>query len=247
MNERQKDILKILGHGELVTVNQLTEKLGVSSVTIRQDLNILESEGLLKRVHGGAQINDSDNIAHRLGVHYEQKLRIARKALEFIREGDTILIESGSLNAILARELSAFNDLTVITTNLFIARQMQKFTQIKVIVPGGIYQHESESMVGQLAKLGIDQVNFAKAFIGVDGFTHETGFTSRDMLRADISSFIVQKCRLTFVLTDSSKFGHVELTKICDASAIQYVITDKAIGADYEEYFSSIPAQLITV
>ncbi len=247
MNTRHAEILKLLGHGEVVSVKELTAKLDVSSVTIRQDLNVLENEGLLTRVHGGAQINDSDNIAHRLGIHFEEKLRIARKAVQFINEGDTILVESGSLNALLARELSVFHDLTVITTNLYIARQMQKLDHIKVVIPGGMYQHESESVVGNLVKMGIDHINFRKAFIGIDGFTPETGFTSRDMFRAEISNYIVSKAPETFVLTDSSKFGHVELSRICDAKDIRFVLTDMALESDYITYFKTLKTELVMV
>ena len=75
LNQRQNDILKILGENDRTSVNSLAERLKVSSVTIRQDLNLLESEGLLKRVHGGAVLKDADDLESRLGINYEQKLR----------------------------------------------------------------------------------------------------------------------------------------------------------------------------
>ena len=247
MNERHTKILQLLGKGNIVSVKELSDTLKVSSVTIRQDLNFLESEALLSRVHGGALINDSDDIAHRMGIHYKQKFLIARKAADFINEGDTILIESGSVNAILARELHKFKDLTVITTNVYIAQQLRKSNHLNIVIPGGMYQHESESLVGTLTKIGIDEVNFSKAFIGVDGFTLESGFTSRDMHRAEISSHIIGKCRTSFVLTDSSKFGHAELSKICDAGAIDFIITDKSAPKEINEFFNNLKVTFIRV
>jgi len=105
LNERQNRILEILGKNNQTSVIVLSELLGVSSVTIRQDLNQLEAEGLLRRVHGGAVLKDGDDLDNRLGKNYEKKLRIARKLASLVNEGETILIESGSVNVLLAREL----------------------------------------------------------------------------------------------------------------------------------------------
>ncbi len=103
LNKRQSRILEILGLNNRTSVNELSQKLDVSSVTIRQDLNHLESEGLLKRVHGGAVLKDGDDLDNRLGINYDKKLRIARTVAEYVNDGETILIESGSVNALLAR------------------------------------------------------------------------------------------------------------------------------------------------
>lgn len=226
MNERQKNIINILAEQANASVNLLSEKLKVSGVTIRHDLNFLESEGLLKRVHGGAVLRDADDIEIRLGINFEIKQRIARKAAEQVLPGETVMIESGSINALLARELVQKEDITLITSNAFIARQFRNNKNTNIILLGGIYQPVSESMVGKLAKTGIDQVHFSKAFIGIDGFTPETGFTSRDILRSEISAYIVDKCGNNYVVTDSSKFGKLELTSICHPNQVQHVITD---------------------
>ena len=126
INNRQNKILEILEKNDQTSVIELTEKLNVSSVTIRQDLNFLATEGLLKRVHGGAVLKDADDLTNRLGVNYEKKLRIAKKVATFVNEGETILIESGSVNVLLARELLKIKKVTIITTNVYIARQFKK-------------------------------------------------------------------------------------------------------------------------
>ena len=211
-------------------MKELTSRLKVSSVTIRQDLNFLEEEGLLKRVHGGAVLKDADDIANRMGINYEKKLRIARKIAAYVHDGETILIESGSVNALLARELLNRN-VTIITTNVYIARQFRKNPQAGIIILGGLYQHESESLVGKITKVCIDQINYNKAFIGIDGYTTKTGFTSRDLFRAEISSYIIKRSKEVFIVSDSSKFGKTELTGICQTCDIHHVATD----ADLEE------------
>lgn len=221
-----------MANGEQTSVKLLSEELAVSSVTIRQDLAYLEQEGLLKRVHGGAVLGRSDDITSRLGVNYEKKILVARKAASMVQDGETIVIEAGSVNALFAKELLQRTSLTVITPNVFIAREMRKGKHIQVIVIGGIYQHQSESLVGQLTKSIIDQINFGKAFIGIDGFSEQAGFTCKDMMRADVAAKIIERSRESFVLTDSSKFGRSELQTICPTGDVTCVITDDGIPED---------------
>ncbi len=245
LNERQNNILKILGRNDQTSVNELSEKLEVSSVTIRQDLKFLEAEGLLKRVHGGAVLKDADDLTNRLGMNYEKKLRIARKVASYVNEGETILIESGSVNVLLARELLKIKKVTIITTNVYIARQFRKNEQANIIILGGIYQHDSETLVGKITKACIDQINIDKAFIGIDGYTKESGFTIRDLFRAEISSHIIQKARDVFIVTDSSKFGKTELTNICFPGNVQHLATNDDLKDEFQDEFRKASVDII--
>ena len=245
LNERQNRILKILGKNDQTSVNDLSEELKVSSVTIRQDLNFLEAEGLLKRVHGGAVLKDADDLENRLVVNYDKKLLIARKLASLISEGETILIESGSVNALLARELLKIKKVTIITTNVYIARQFRKNDQANIIILGGIYQHDSETLVGKITKTCIDQLNIDKAFIGIDGYTTTSGFTLRDLFRAEISSYIIQKAKDVYVVSDSSKFGKTELTNICYISDIQHIATNEDLDVQFQDEFIKAGVDLI--
>jgi DeoR/GlpR family transcriptional regulator of sugar metabolism len=245
LNERQNNILKILGKNDQSTVNDLSEELKVSTVTIRQDLNFLEAEGLLKRVHGGAVLKDADDLENRLVVNYEKKLSIAKKLASLVGEGETILIESGSVNALLARELLRIKKVTIITTNVYIARQFRKNDQANIIILGGIYQHDSETLVGKITKTCIDQLNIDKAFIGVDGYTAISGFTLRDLFRAEISSYIIQKAKDVYIVSDSSKFGKTELTNICYLSDIQHIATNSDLGLEFQDEFTKAGIDLI--
>jgi DeoR/GlpR family transcriptional regulator of sugar metabolism len=247
VNERHTKILKLLSKDHETSVKYLTDVLHVSSVTIRQDLNFLEQEGLLRRVHGGAVLKDADDIANRLGVDYEKKLKIAKRASDLVSPGETVLIESGSVNALLARELVKKENVHILTTNIFIARQFRKNLEAKIILLGGIYQHQSESMVGKITKICIDNINFSKAFIGIDGFTIETGFTSRDFFRAEISAYIVQKCKEVYIVSDSSKFGRDAIANICSPSEIKHVVTDKELSEHFSQSLTSEGIELVMV
>ena len=150
MNDRQKKILKIVSQKSRAAVTELAGTLGASGVTIRQDLNALEQQGFIKRIHGGVTLVDTDDLSRRLLVNYEKKLEIARKALSFVHSGETVLIESGSTNAILARELVQHGNATIVTPNVFIARECRKSDENSVVLLGGIYQKESESLIGPM-------------------------------------------------------------------------------------------------
>lgn len=247
MNSRQKEILKILSKTGTISVNELVSRLNVSGVTVRQDLTFLEDEGFVKRVHGGVILKNTDDISRRLTVNYEQKLKIAHKAASFVTSGDTILIESGSTNTILAKEVSKLENITVITTNIVVAREFRKNETINVILLGGNYQKESESLIGPITKLCLNHVNYKNAFIGVDGFTIGNGFTSKDIMRAEISSEIVKKAEKVFILTDSSKFGKRELVTLFAIEYVDYVITDSGIPEKDKEYLIKKGIELIIV
>jgi len=246
MNNRHTKILNIMSAKRKVTVNTLSEKLDVSQATIRQDLTLLENKGFLKRVHGGAVFNDTDDISHRMGVNYERKLIIAKAAVEFVDEGETIFIESGSINALFAKEvIRERKTTTIITSNAFIARQIGKEAEGRVILLGGIYQAESECLVGTLVRECLKILNFSKAFIGVDGFSETSGFTGRNMMRAEVNSEIIKRSPQTFILTDSSKFGKINLSKYCNTKDIDYLITDNNLPEKYYTIFKKSGVKII--
>ncbi len=234
-----------MSDGRKVTVNDLADQLDVSQATIRQDLTQLENSGFLRRVHGGAVLDETDDISHRMGINYEQKLRIARMAAQYVNEGETIYIESGSINALFSKEVAKISNTTIITSNAFIARQIGKESLGNIILLGGLYQPESECMVGNLVKICLNALNFSKAFIGIDGFTPETGFTGRDMMRAEINSEIISRSPQTFILTDASKFGRIALSRYCGAEDIEYLITDQTPAIEYKKALEKAGVKLL--
>jgi DeoR/GlpR family transcriptional regulator of sugar metabolism len=245
MNARQRQLLTVLSDGRRASVNELSDRLEVSPATVRQDLTGLEKQGFLRRVHGGAVIDESDDISHRMAVNYDKKLSIAREAKRLVQEGETIFIEAGSVNALLAKEVGAVANLTIATCNAFIARQASQQASGNVILLGGIYQRESQSVVGNLTRLCLANINFSKVFIGVDGFTVENGFTGRDMMRAEINQEVVARASEVIVLTDSSKFGKIALAKYCEVGQIDYLITDGDIPDQFRGYFESSSIKLV--
>lgn len=230
MNHRQQQILQVVIDKGRTSVSDLAKMSGVSEVTIRQDLNLLEKQSYLRRAHGFALPLDSDDVETRMLNNYALKHKLAQFTASLVQPGETVFIENGSSNALLARALADQKDVTIVTVSSYIAHLL-KDTHCEVILLGGIYQKRSESMVGPLTRQFIQQVHFSKAFIGIDGWQAETGFTGRDMMRADVVNAVLEKNSDAIVLTDSSKFGTVHPYALGSLTQFQRVITDDGLSA----------------
>lgn len=231
MHPRHSVILDLVNTAGRITVVDLSSQLGVSEVTIRQDLTHLENLGFLKRVHGAAIVLDSDDPEHRLWANSKTKQDIANYAASFVKHDECVLIEGGSVNVMLAKILAERSDVTIVTSSAYIAHTVRG-CKADIILLGGQYQQNSESLVGPLTRLCIEQVHFSKAFLGVDGFDIQTGFTNRNMMRADIANAILAKGQETFILTDSSKFGRIYPASVGEIHKIQHVVSDRSAPVD---------------
>lgn len=234
MNSRQQIILQMVIDQGRVSVVDLAKATGVSEVTIRQDLNFLEKQSYLRRAHGYAVPLDSDDVETRMMNNYALKRELAEFAASLVNNGETVFIENGSSNALLARTLADQKDVTIITVSSYIAHLLKE-TRCEVILLGGIYQKKSESMVGPLTRQYVQQVHFSKAFIGIDGWQPDTGFTGRDMMRSDVVNAVLAKECEAIVLTDSSKFGAVHPYTMGPASRFSRVITDERLRDEYRQ------------
>lgn len=246
MHHRHNQIVHIVNEQKRVMVKELSVSTGVSEVTIRQDLNYLEKQGFLKRVHGAAMCIQDDDVSNRMEICFDAKQELAEKAALLVAPGETILIEGGSANALLARVLSNRKDLTIITPSVYIAHLLRN-SPVNIILLGGVYQHQSESLVGPLTKACIQQTHFSTAFIGVDGFHCDTGFTSRDMMRAEVVSEILAKNIRNVVLTDASKFGQIYSTSLGELKQFSTLVTNKEIPPQDITYLQSQGVETILI
>jgi DeoR/GlpR family transcriptional regulator of sugar metabolism len=230
-------------------VADLAAELSVSEVSIRKSLDELERQGIVRRLHGEAHINSGDDIPFRMHVHYAEKQAIASRAAALVEPGDTILLEAGSAIAMFAERIKDVRGLTVITSNLFIARSFRG-SKVRVIVLGGLYQEESESLVGPAVCEAIRSVGFSKSFIGVSGFTIEGGFMLNDIARAEVTRSILERgaeCRAkAWILTDSSKFGASHAALVCsDLSLVAGVVTDPGVPDDFKRHLEASGVEVL--
>ncbi|MCG8709196.1 DeoR/GlpR transcriptional regulator [Brenneria sp. 4F2] len=243
MNTRQQNIIQLVNQRKSVSVCELAQLSGVSEVTIRQDLNALERNSYLKRAHGYAVAIESDDVDARMQTNFQLKKSLADYATTLIDDGDCVFIEGGSTNALLARYVANSKNVTIITVSHYIAHLL-KDTDCDVITLGGLYQKNSQSVVGPLTRSGIQQVHFHKAFIGIDGYHPETGFTGRNMMRCDVIDAVLSKDIETIVLTDSSKFGLIQPYPISNDHQVSRVITDTRLSQEYQDNMASLGIKL---
>lgn len=237
MNARRSEIIQLVNQRQRVSVCELSEYTSVSEVTIRQDLNYLEKQGYIKRVHGAAvAVNHKELLSENEGG-FSIKKRMAEYAATLVGPQETVLIEGGSVNMLLARILAERGDVAIITNSASVAHSLRHLSAM-VILLGGVYQGQTENLVGPMAKICIEQVHFSMAFLEVDGFALDTGFTCRDMMRADIVATILNKCKRNILLMEPGKFGLIYSTSVSQGiNQFQQVISSGDISTEERQYF----------
>ena len=208
MGKRDGKILDILTTERKVEVAVLSSTLGVSEVTVRKDLDALQAKGLVIREHGFATLANPNDVGGRLAYHSKEKLRIARRAASLVPDGSTVMIESGSCCALLARELADTKDgVTIVTNSAFVANYVRDSTRVSVTLLGGTYQRDSQVMVGPLVHACAQEFFVERLFIGTDGWIEGVGPTNADQMRADAVRSMAASATEVVVLTESEKFG----------------------------------------
>ena len=247
MQVRHTKILNILHKQKKVTVAELSEAVGVSEVTIRKDLSQLEKSGFLSREHGYATIISSDDVSNRLSFNYDVKRRIAQKALESIKDGETIMIESGSCCALLAEEsVTQRRDITIITNSVFIASFIRHKPGAHVILLGGEYQNESQVMVGPLIRKCVKDFYVNKFFMGTDGF-NERGAMAGDLMRAEAVRDMTDSAKENIILTESEKFLQIGVVPLLPYEKINAIYTDDKIDSSTKHNLEAKNIRIETV
>ena len=243
---RLTKIIELLSSQKKMDVASIAEQMGVSQVTLRKDLDTLEERGFIRRTHGFAELNTGDRISSRLAYHYNEKKKIAQQACSLVHDGDTIMIESGSCCAILADLLAQqCHDLTIITNSAFIAEYIRKYSHVQVILLGGLYQHDSQCLVGPMIRDGAENYHVRYFFIGTDGWNERSGFTNKDPLRAQAVRDMSSACEEVVILTESEKFGQSGTVPLNLKNQAVSLITDEMVSPESLQSITSQGIRLI--
>jgi DeoR family transcriptional regulator of aga operon len=235
VEERRRHILDLLDAEKRVTVRELAGIFSVSSVTVRADLEALAQMGALVRSHGGAvkPLSPAPDLPISLKERLRQneKALIGRVAAGMIRDGETVIFDSGTTTAAVAKCVPALrlNSLTVITNALNIALELSNLPNIRIIMLGGMLRGGALSMVGPHAEQALSNLNADRVFLGVDGIDPEVGLTTPDVLEAQLSSLMIRVSREVIAVADSSKFMHRSLSVIAKLDSIHTLVTDEGI------------------
>ncbi len=229
--QRHKTILNELENKGFVRVQDLSELLGVSEVTIRKDLKELERRKLLYRNHGSASqlssLAHDRHIDEKKKVQVEEKLRIAEAANLLLEKDDEIIIASGTTLLCFAEKITLTDPLTVITASVKVSFSLCYKPNIEIIQLGGSVRKSSASVIGPYAESFLSNLTCSKLFIGVDGIDLDFGLTTSNISEAHLNHYMIKAAQKVIVLADSSKFGKRGFGKICDINQIHQIITDK--------------------
>lgn len=234
--ERKQSILDCLKKDNRIYVSELSVKFGVSEVTIRKDLQELESKGLLQRVHGGATVMDKVAIEPCLDelqqINMEEKRAIAKVAYSYITDNDTVLLDCSTTTRELAHLIRTGErrNLTIITTALQISQELAYSDDIQVVQIGGNIRRSLYTAMGPLATAALQSLHTDKAFIGVNGIDPGVGLTTQNMLESEIKQHIINASTQSFLLADASKMRKIALSVICPINRVDYIITNDSIS-----------------
>lgn len=229
--DRYKKIMEILENDNSVKVSALIKLFNVSIETVRRDLEHLEGEGYLKRVHGGAVLEKIGSIENsfnsREREYQEQKLQIGEIASRFIKEGQSIAMDVSTTNYEIAKVLKKkYNKLNILTNSISIAMELSDMENYTIILSGGILRKFEYSLIGELAENNMSNFHVDTAFISMSGISLREGLTDYGFGEVRVKKTMMQAAQEVIVVADSSKFDTVSLLKVCDFSDINMIITD---------------------
>jgi DeoR/GlpR family transcriptional regulator of sugar metabolism len=236
--QRHQAIVKKLEREKSIKASELMELFGVSFETIRRDLEHLEGEGLLKRVHGGAVSKQLDYtreipLTVRESAFLKEKNEIAEIASRYVTEGQSIALDVSTTNTEFAKLLKRkVERLTVITNSLPIANVLVDMPHYTIVLIGGVIRNAEQSLIGDLAEQFAARFHPDLFFMSMSGVTLEEGITDYGIGEIQVKKMMLNNAKRTIALADSSKFDCLSLTKICGATEVERFVTDSGIDRE---------------
>jgi DeoR family transcriptional regulator, aga operon transcriptional repressor len=236
IDERRQHILELIQKQGRALVSELSDRLKISQITIRKDLDYLQSKGVVQRSHGGALRVQSSalvdpTLQEKQKQNFREKERIAAAATKMVEEGQSIILDSGTTTTAVAQGLKRFKQLNILTNAVNIAAELAG-TDLEVILVGGTMRKNSFSLVGPLAEDNLDELHADILFLGVDGFDLEVGLTTPNFLESRVNRAMVKAARQVVAVCDSTKFSRRSLSRIVPPGAIHHVISDQNLPKD---------------
>ncbi|HWR11142.1 MAG TPA: DeoR/GlpR family DNA-binding transcription regulator [Rectinemataceae bacterium] len=228
--ERKRRIMELLDAKESIEVVELARLFSISKVTARNDLDDLESKGLLVRTHGGAMLAEKHDfvrlIRNTINENSDKKKKICALASRLVEPSQSIIIDSGSTTVHLAHHI-VDRAVTVITNSALVIQELMGAEQVELMISGGVLRRPSMSFIGAHARHSFEQIHADILFLGAAGVSLEHGITCTNLIEADTKQAMIRGVSKVCLLADSTKFGKVSLAKICGWDSVDMLITDE--------------------
>lgn len=240
--ERKNAILQTLYDQGKVKIDELSSLLRVSTMTIRRDLDSLEKEGKVIRVHGGAVLSkplvQETPFTQKENIKLKQKKEIAEKAVSFIKDGQTIMLDAGTTTLEIAKLIKQRENITIITNDIYIAAFLID-SNLKVIVTGGEVQNNIGTMFGPQTDTFLQNVFVDHLFLGSPAIDIEAGVTSPSLEKSLMKKLMMEAAEATWLVADATKLDTKAFAKVCDLSDLTGFITDSSITDDQARKYSN--------
>ncbi len=228
--ERKRKIVEYVEEHKKATVQELRDYFGVSSSTIRYDLNELNKKNQLVRMHGGALVQDQ--VGHKIDIDHRiqnrlEKENIAREALGLIEDGDTIILDTGTTTYEIARKFNERSDVTVVTNDLRIALMLEFFESVSVLFMGGILRRNYHCTVGDAGREMLSGLSVDKAFMGANSLSVDFGASTPDLNTAETKKAMIARAKKVVIVCDSSKLNQSSFAQFARLEDIDTIITEK--------------------
>lgn len=246
--KRRVGIIEYLKEKQSATLDELCKAFDVSINTIRRDINELEEQGAINKVYGGVILCKNDEtipITIRQDKDVNEKEKIGKYAGNMVDDNDIIIIDSGSTTVHMVKYLKDKKNITIITNSINVVNESAKLNNINLVIVGGDYLRETNSMVGLDAINVIKKLNAKTAFIATTGISLQRGLSNSSMLEAEIKRSMIKSADKLVLLADHSKFELVSLVTFAELNEINYIITDKDIKTEYSKFFKENNIKLI--
>jgi DeoR/GlpR family transcriptional regulator of sugar metabolism len=231
----------------------LSDVFGVSDMTIRRDLDVLAGQGLIDKVHGGATAStslstDEPGFEAKWVQQQEEKEAIASAAAALVKPGMAIGLSAGTTTWALAQRLTEVAQLTVVTNSMQVAQVFQgRLPPGRTVILTGGVRTPSDALVGPVAVSALRQFHLDLLFLGVHGMTERAGFSTPNLLEADVNRAFVEAAHGLVVLADHTKWGKVGLSSIASLDKADVVITDDGLDRRDRERLTELVAELRVV
>jgi DeoR family transcriptional regulator of aga operon len=250
-SERRRRITALLAEHGSVQVLPLADQFGVSAQTIRKDLQYLEARGVATRSYGGAisaqvvGVPQEAPVETKRALHASEKEAIGRRAAALVAPGDSIILDSGTTTALIARHLTDSEDITVVTNDAGVLAELVAKKHIQVVMLGGALRRKNLAFYGGQTLAAMSELSVDKLFLGVDGFDLEHGVTTHFEAEAQLNRLMVKSATQVIAVTDSSKFGHKCLHRIAGVDELDVLLTDAQAPASLRKAVQDLGVDLI--